>query len=413
MKPMTSLIKSLCRRAATRMATLDSHHPLYHTIQKAAGHYPSTHASPLHDILHFSKIKPFSSETIDFRPRHPCWKPPFRIEIASSKEEACAAERDGEDDIRIYSDGSGKDGKVGASAIMYFGFRVPRTARFHLGSLKQHTVYEGECAGQLLGLRLLLVSGVNLDGRKISIGVDSQAVIKRHRNRGKASASYIIEEIYKIVNTLVSMYPRADFTVRWTPGHVGISGNEEADVEAKKAADSATNNTNSHFGIFKKELPISRTAHRGRLEEIAKAGWRRKFRESPRYQRVSRIDSSMPSDKYRRLTTTLPKRHASILTQLRTNHIPLQAYLHRFKLADSPTCPHCQEHPETVTHYLFHCAKHAVHRTQLKRELGLGTRQLDWGILNERKSLPALFRFIKSTNRFDVEYGDFAPVNIT
>ena len=407
---MKSLIKSLCRRAAIRLATLDSHHPLYHTIHKAAGHYPRTHASPLHDILHFSKIEPFSLETIDFRPRHPCWKPPFQTEIAPSKEEAYAADQDSEADVRIYSDGSGKDGKVGASAVLYCGFRIPRTARLHLGSLKQHTVYEGECVGQLLGLRLLLVSGINLNRCKVSLGVDSQAVIRRHNNPTRASASYIIEEIYKIVNTLISNYPRADFIVRWTPGHVGLTGNEEADAEAKKAADSATNNVNSHFGIFKKELPISRAAHKGRLKEIATAVRYRDFCRGPRHQRVSRFDPSMPSDRYRKLTATLPKRHVSILTQLRTNHVPLQSYLHRFKLTDSPVCPHCNVHPETVTHYLFHCTKHANHRAQLRRDLKPNTR-LDMGILGDKKSLAALFKFIKATNRFDEAYGDLTPTS--
>src|SRR5277367_1039173 len=62
MVPMKRLIKSLCRRAAIRLATLDRHHPLHHTIQKAAGSYPKTHTSPLHDILHLSKIKSSSLE---------------------------------------------------------------------------------------------------------------------------------------------------------------------------------------------------------------------------------------------------------------------------------------------------------------------------------------------------------------
>src|SRR5271156_4325891 len=90
-----------------------------------------------------------------------------------------------------------------------------------LGRATQHTVYEGESVGQLLGLRLLYDSGINLNRREISLGVDSQAVIKGHNNRIRSSASYITEEIYRLVNTLTSTYPRANFTVRWTPGHVG------------------------------------------------------------------------------------------------------------------------------------------------------------------------------------------------
>ena len=59
MLPMKWLVKSHCQRAALRMATLSVHHPLYRAIHKAAGNYPKRHASPLHDILHISKVPPF------------------------------------------------------------------------------------------------------------------------------------------------------------------------------------------------------------------------------------------------------------------------------------------------------------------------------------------------------------------
>src|SRR5271156_6496278 len=148
------------------------------------------------------------------------------------------------------------------------------------------------------------------------------------------------------------------------------------------------------------------------LTDIASATYHKEFRKSPRYQRIVRFDPSMPSDKYRKLTATLSKRHTSILTQLRTNHVPLQFYLHRFKLADSPVCPQCNEHPETVTHYLFHCRKYAKQRAQLKKDLKPGTR-LDLRILGDKKNLTALFKFIKASNRFDEDQGEPIPAGAT
>src|SRR5271168_3360260 len=410
MVPMTWLIKAHCQRSAVRLATRGPRHPLYSVINKAAGRYPKRHASPLHDILHLSKIAPFRFETIDCRPRHPSWSSPFRIDIAPSKEDAVKADRDCEADIKIYSDGSGKDGKVGASAVLYFGFRVPRTARFYLGRSTQHTVYEGECVGQLLGLWLLRSSGINLNRSEVSIGVDNQAAIMRHTNRERSSASYIMDEIYKLASSLVVAYPSVALTVRWTPGHSGLEGNEAADAEAKKAADGPTNNVNSHFGILTKTLPISRSAHKFRLREIANRAYFRAFQESPRAQKTKRFDSSMPSNRFRKITAFLPKRFASILMQLRTNHAPLQAYLHRFKIVDSPTCPQCNEHPETVSHYLIHCRKYSVQRSQLRKDIK-SNRCLDLSILGDKQKFSALFRFIKATQRFTDTHGDLSPVN--
>jgi ribonuclease HI len=410
MAPMKWLVKLQCQRAALRLATLGESHPLYLTINKAAGSYPRRHVSPLHDILHISKISPFSVETVDCRPRHPGWEPPFQIEIAPSKEDAITADQNCAADVKIYVDGSGKDGKVGAAAVLYFGFRTPRTARFHLGSTTQHTVYEGECVGQLLGLRLLRDSGINLNRSAISIGVDNQAAIKRHVNRARGPASYITEEVHKLTSLLVSRYPGATFTVRWTPGHSGLTGNEAADTEAKKAADSPTFNSRSRFGILAKPLPISRSAHRHRLTELVNRAYHRSFHSNPRAQRIGRFDRSMPSNRYRRATASMPKRLASILMQLRTNHVPLQAYLHRFKIANSSTCLQCNLHPETVTHFLMHCSKYTVERNQLKRDLKSGKR-LDLSILGDEENFPALFKFINATKRFADTFGDLSPAN--
>ena len=405
MVPMRQLIRAHCHRAAVRLATLHTSHPLYKTVHKAAKIYPKKHPSPIHNILHTSKIKPHSIEQIDFRPRHPCWKPPLTIEISPTRDEACQADRDSEADVRIYTDGSGKDEKIGASAILYYGFRTLRTARFHLGSRRKHTVFEGEAIGQLLGLKLLRNTNLNLNGVDVTLGVDSHAAIKRHKVRFKASADYIFKEIQRMASDLKARYPRMRLGVRWTPGHVGIDGNEVADVEAKKAAEGRANNTNCHFGILKHPLPISRSAHLQQLREEDLAQYRQGFQNGPRSHRTVVYDTSMPSSKYRKLTYTLHRRFVSLLTQLRTNHIPLQAYLHRFKLVDSPICQNCQSAPETVAHFLFFCTKYTAQRDTLHGHLNEG-RYLDHSILGNKKLLPALFRFIRDTNRFEDTFGD-------
>ena len=213
-----------------------------------------------------------------------------------------------------------------------------------------------------------------------------------------------------MVDSLLVSYPRAKFTIRWSPGHAGLVGNEAVDIEAKKAACSPTHNVKSRFGILTKALPISRATHRLKLTVSATKAQFRAFQTSPRIQRTRRFDTSMPSSRFRKSTATMPKRFVSILTQLRTNHAPLQAYLHRFKLADSPTCPHCNEHPETVTHYLMHCDKYVVQRSQLRRDLKSG-RRLDMSVLGDKLNYPALFKFINATKRFEDTFRDLLPAS--
>ncbi|THU84165.1 hypothetical protein K435DRAFT_688099 [Dendrothele bispora CBS 962.96] len=43
-----------------------------------------------------------------------------------------------------------------------------------------------------------------------------------------------------------------------------------------------------------------------------------------------------------------------MLIQLRTGHIQLYYHLHRTQQTDSPTCPCCNQHQETVIHFLLY-----------------------------------------------------------
>ena len=240
--------------------------------------------------------------------------------------------------------------------------------------------------------------------------MDSQAAITRLVQRVNSTASYITEEIYQLVYELTAKFPRANFVVRWMPGHVGLSGNKEVDEEAKKAASSSRFNTNHHFGILKKPLPTSRTVHRQMLKKEVTESYRKEFQRSARIHRAVKYDSSMPSNRYRRLTAGMPRRYASILTQLRTNHVPLRAYLHKVNIAESPVCEQCEEAPETVTHFIMFCPKYSAQRRQLRMSLKSG-QNLDLSILGDKDSLPPLFCFIKATECFEDSFSDLTPTD--
>ena len=52
-----------------------------------------------------------------------------------------------------------------------------------------------------------------------------------------------------------------------------------------------------------------------------------------------------------------------LITKLKLNHYPCQVYLHRFGLADSPTCTICGEEDESVEHILLKCTGLSTERT--------------------------------------------------
>ena len=93
--------------------------------------------------------------------------------IPATAEGSLAHEQGYDADIRIYSDGSGLDNNAGAAAILYKDGDRPRTLRYHLGPLMEHTTFEAEAIGLLLALHLLRrVPGA----WKVAIRLDNQAV---------------------------------------------------------------------------------------------------------------------------------------------------------------------------------------------------------------------------------------------
>ncbi|KAI8993937.1 hypothetical protein BD414DRAFT_375602, partial [Trametes punicea] len=113
----------------------------------------------------------------------------------------------------------------------------------------------------------------------------------------------------------------------------------------------------------------------------------------------------LPSTKFDELICSLPRRHANLLMQLRTNHVPLQTYFARIGKATSPTCPLCHEEPETVSHYLLRCPAYSLQRAVHFISLGFSGRNLAT-LLNSAPAMRPLFAYINSTGRLRRIFGE-------
>ena len=77
------------------------------------------------------------------------------LHIAGSKEQVKEEEGVDRSRVKMYTDGSGYEGQVGAAAVLYQDGEVRSRRRMRLGSIWHHTIYKGEGVGVILGLELI------------------------------------------------------------------------------------------------------------------------------------------------------------------------------------------------------------------------------------------------------------------
>ena len=121
------------------------------------------------------RVKPSDTENIGAAPRNPATmhRRPFNIRIPADKEASKLEDEQAIETVKVYTDGSSQDSKVGAAAILRREDQPTRNLCFHLGSSRHHTVHEAELIGILLGLQMIKTE---LRGKaSYSIGVDNQA----------------------------------------------------------------------------------------------------------------------------------------------------------------------------------------------------------------------------------------------
>ena len=97
--------------------------------------------------------------------------------------------------IRVYSDGSGYEGGIGASALLYINERLARSIGVYLGTAQAHTVYEAKGVGLLMGLHLLNGLSRWLTHPTV-MGTDSQAIIKALQNQRSHLGQYLLDAIH-------------------------------------------------------------------------------------------------------------------------------------------------------------------------------------------------------------------------
>jgi ribonuclease HI len=368
------------------------------------------HRSPLHTLTRVFGINPSEIEKIPPVRTHPKKRglQAIRIDIPPSKDESKRADANSVEQIRVYSDGSAHDGKVGAAAILRREGKQDRILKLHLGTTEQHTVYEAELVGMIMGLYLIKTE--KRSKVKCVLNVDNQAALVAIKTEMNRSGQHLAADLLQIAKQLVERRGNSRFklTFRWSAGHIGIAGNEDADKQAKAAADGDSSEKAILPPCLRKKTGFSLSAIRQARNEKLKLKWAVTWSKSPRFRRLQFKDLSIPSSqKYLKFISSdnIPRKIASMIFQLRVGHVPLNLYFHRFKITDSAQCPACRHPKETPEHYLLQCPKYAHERWPI-RALAGGRLPKFEKLLSSPKFLKPLANYIEATRRFEIKIED-------
>ena len=185
-----------------------------------------------------------------------------------------------------------------------------------------------------------------------------------------------------------------------------IEGNELADEHAKRAAAGDISHIDDLPDLLKKCLLVSIAALKANWKKSIPQCWRKVWLNSPQHAKIFQIDSKLPNHQIYRTLSCLPCRAPSILIQLHTNHVSLNAFLKKIKALDSALCKKCHQ-PETIVHYLKYCKQYTEQCNHLRHKAGKASHSIHQ-LLGDPKIIPATLHYIQSTHHFD-KYTNIAP----
>ncbi|MBW0541884.1 hypothetical protein O181_081599 [Austropuccinia psidii MF-1] len=296
-----------------------------------------------------------------FTTSNPPWQPPHKVfNLGTEKGKAKRKVIETLDsltskDIVIFTNGSDIPNKgKGAAAVIekekiIISNHIPLTTKI--------SNFETELVGIILTIEAArrAIAIQSIKGKETNnkyIFSDNQGALLKSAHPFKPStAQYLYLKIFHDINSLQILAP---IQLWWCSGHVGITGNELANTEAKN---SALDSTQTTFKLKHSLVKLS--------QETKKATNKNELTEEET-QRTKNLKS-----KPQILITALnklEKAKSSILHQLRSEHVGLNKHLKRICLRGDPLCKTCNR-PESVNHFMTHCRRYKAQRKRMKDKL--------------------------------------------
>lgn len=268
---------------------------------------------------------------------------------------------------QVYTDGSISRDGIGAA---YFDPRSNKKEGYKIVS-KCNSIMSVE----LLAISEALSYILTLDHKKFVIFSDSRSALQHIARcvsgiRGASVAYAILKKIQFLREKGV------DLRLQWVPSHIGLKGNDEADILAKDAIENG-----SEVYMIPEEIEI---LNKYRYKIFEK--WKLHFdvisyEKGIWYKILQKEPLKIPwfgNSKLRRTSIVVAHR-------LRSGHMPLNKFKNLMKISDSPNCTSCGV-PEDVHHVLVECVRSQSIRSNMLTQYGFNF--LDVGAIQAVLSTP-------------------------
>ena len=116
------------------------------------------------------------------------------------------------------------------------------------------------------------------------LGTDSQVALRARMGTKGALGYHLVDHFHEQIERAQQQHSRAGVRLRWTPGHVGMEGNERVDREAKKAARDGSSPQDRLPKSCRGCMPRSKSAAVQQQRGVSKSKVADILKRSPRYQ---------------------------------------------------------------------------------------------------------------------------------
>lgn len=205
---------------------------------------------------------------------------------------------------------------------------------------QETTIFEAEAVGIIKALEMIKSNNI----KKAIICTDSLSNIKA------LQACEIASKTPEVTLDIKSLYSRLksngiQIIIAWTPGHIGIKGNEIADMAANQARKEG-----KIIGIDN-EIRILHTKFKTQQWEKKQDKLTQEFKEKGIiYGKLRNINQKY----YWFKNSNLNRSTITLINRIRSNHICTNEFLYKIKRSETPECP-CGRAIQDLNHIFWDC----------------------------------------------------------